>query len=59
MPHGLVLGQAVFLVHINDIDYAVDIIIKSLQVTRNLVRKEEQVLSMQNSLDSGLKWGND
>ena len=49
------LAPVLFLIYINDIDYAVVTIIKQLANDTKLnerVRIEEQVLSMQSSLDS-------
>ena len=56
------LGLVLIPTYINHIDYAVDTTIKKFVDDTDLygrVRTDEQALSMQNSLDSVLKWGTD
>ena len=62
VPQGSVLGPVLFLICINDIDSAVDTLIKKFADDTKLyagIKTEEQARSLQNSLHSVLKWGQD
>ena len=62
VPRGSVLGPVLFLICISDIDYTVDTKIKKFADDTKLYERvwtEAQALSMQSSLDSVFKWGNE